>query len=594
MNIDELLLRALRAGVTLAVDHDRLTFQAPNGLSGDLRALLVSHRDELIATLSSENLSTPTPITRSAEQWDGQGEQDASHLSSGQERLWLIEQRLGPSSLHHIHLRMRWRGRLNTAAFRAAVRALTSRHHALRTVFPLFDGLPRTAVRPVTDPESIDVTHLDVRERAPGTESEAVAAFLGSQQRTPFDLAAGPLTRWGIVSFGDDEHVVALTQHHLITDGWSIALVLSDLLKAYEAELRGGEAPGSAPSVRYADYVRWEQARRGHADYAQQVEWWSQHLAGLRPLNLPRDRGTAPQAGDHSGATVSFQVSSEVTASLEQLARRLDTTLYTVLLTAWAVILHRVTGQDNFAVGTVTSGRDQAELHDVVGFFANTVVLRCDLSGNPDVREVIRRLRTETTEAFNHSVPFGDVVTAVGGVTEGSLTPLIQAAFVFENLPAVTYGDGSEIPGVDSLVTEARVDGSVEGTAKFDLSLILGRHTDGLDGLLEYASAQFSPGLVAGLRDQLLMLLTRLAVEPSTTVDTPRGTGDHDRERVPTSPQPFPAPPATGPGMPASCCDRPADHATFFRTMLGDVAEPCAPYGLLDVQGDGADVVEAR
>uniref|UniRef100_UPI00066E8BD3 AMP-binding protein n=1 Tax=Streptomyces sp. SBT349 TaxID=1580539 RepID=UPI00066E8BD3 len=565
MNIDEVLLRALRAGVTLALDGDRLTFRAPNGLPPELRDLLVSHRAALVAALSGESSPAVAPIVRTGGR-PQDGGRGAFGLSSGQERLWLVEQRHGPSPLHHVHVRLRWRGRLDRDALGEAARALVARHGALRTVFPVLDGVPRAEVRPESDPESVDLAHLDPRDLPPGARDEAVATFLETQRSTPFDLAAGPLTRLGAVSLGDDEHLLALTQHHLITDGWSVALLLSQWLEAYGAVLLGRREPVPAPPVEYADYVRWERARRGEPDHARRVEWWAGHLAGLAPLELPRDREALPGARDHRGASERLRVPPETVAGLERVARRLDTTLYTVLLAAWAVLLHRVTGQETFPMGTVTSGRDEAVPRDAVGFFANTVVLRCDLGGGPDVREVIRRLRTETREAFAREVPFGDVVAAVGGTADSGLTPLIQAALVFEVLPAVRSGDGSGVPGVRSLSVDTRVDGGVDGTATFDLSLILGREGDALDGLVEYAPAYVGSDLVVRLRDQLPALLSGIAAGPSPL----------------------------GAGMPASCCERAAEHEAFFRAMLGEVTEPCAPFGPVDARRNGAEASEAR
>ncbi|MBQ0825396.1 non-ribosomal peptide synthetase [Streptomyces tagetis] len=581
MNVDELLLRALRAGVTLSAGRDGLTVRAPDGTSEELRSLLAAHEDELLAAVGGAEAPTAAPLVPAAARGDDGSGPDAFPLSSGQERLWLIEQRLGPSSLHHVHLRLRWRGRLDLGALRTAVGTLTARHQALRTVFPPHDRLPRAVVRPVTDREATDLVRLDLRGPGPahgrgagpahgrgaGPPEEAAAAFLDAQRRTPFDLASGPLTRWGVVSFTADDHVVALTQHHLITDGWSVTLLLSQLVEAYGAAVDGRERPAPPPSPEYADHVRWERARRGEAGLAERVSWWTGHLAGVAPLRLPAEGAAAPRAGDHSGATVPLRVPPEVTAGLERWARRLGTTLYTVLLAAWAVVLHRATGQEDFTVGTVTSGRDRAELRGVAGFFANTVVLRCDLSGGPDVGEVVRRLHAETTEAFNHEVPFGEVVAATGASAADGLTPLFRAAFVFESLPAATYGEAGPVPGVDALETEARVDGSVDGTAKFDLSLVLGRAGDGLDGLVEYASARFGPDLALWLCGRLTALLALIADEPAED---------------------------GGPGVPAACCDRPAGHEAFFRAMLADVTEPCAPYGLVGAHGDGTGEAVAR
>jgi len=519
VNVDELLLRAVRAGVTLSLDGDRLSYRATGGLPDDLRGHLVDHRDEIVGVLRRTDTEPMAPTGSTSA---------GSGISSGQQRLWLVEQMVGPSTLHHVHVRLRWRGRLDPAVMSAAARALARRHAALRTVFRTSGAAPVAVVRPADDEPLVEIATAD--------PSDAAAdELLRSQQHTPFDLASGPLTRIAVVTVADDEHLIAVTQHHLVTDGWSVGLLLAELVRSYGALTSGRPAAGplsDVGSVDYPDFVRWEKARRSAPAYRNRLDWWRRHLADMVPLNLPWDGdGTAPER-DHRGSTWHFRVPARLLHRLRVLARQLDTTPYVVLLTAWAALLHRHTGQDDIAIGTVTSGRDRPELAGTVGFLANTVVLRCDLSDGPTVTGLIRRLRSLTAQAFAHEVPFADVVAATGTARDTGLNPLFQAAFVYENLPAPPVADPSEVPGLVSVVTEGRVDGSVDGTTKFDLSLVVGRDGDGLAGLVEYPRTRFSPTTIARLAEHYLVLLDGIGTAPDTPVGALPMTRAADRRRL--------------------------------------------------------------
>ncbi|WP_158632183.1 condensation domain-containing protein [Micromonospora sp. Llam0] len=520
MNVDELLLRAVRAGVTLSLDGDRLSYRATGGLPDDLRGQLVDHRDEIIGVLRRTDTVEPMVPTGSTGAESG--------MSSGQQRLWLVEQMVGPSTLHHVHARLRWHGGLDPAVMSAAAHALARRHAALRTVFRTSGAAPVAVVRSADEEPLVEIAIAD-------RSGAAADELLRGQQHTPFDLASGPLTRIAVVTVADDEHLIAVTQHHLVTDCWSVGLLLAELVRSYGALTSGRPAAGplsDVDSVDYPDFVRWEKARRAAPPYRNRLDWWRRHLAGVVPLNLPCDGAGTARERDHRGSTWHFRVPARLLHRLRALARQLDTTPYVVLLAAWAVLLYRHTGQDDIVIGTVTSGRDRPELAGTVGFLSNTVVLRCDLSDGPTVAGLIRRLRSLTAQAFAHEVPFADVVAATGTARDTGLNPLFQAAFVYENLPDPSVADPSEVPGLVSVVTEGRVDGSVDGTTKFDLSLVVGRDGDGLAGLVDYPRARFSPATIARLAEHYLVLLDGIGTAPDTPVGALPMTRAADRRRL--------------------------------------------------------------
>jgi hypothetical protein len=525
VNTSELLLLAAQAEVSFWLDGDRLAYRAPKGkMSGELRAEVIAHKAELIALLRRSQLDTAVLVAPPPEAGS------AAPLASGQERLWLIERRIGPSPLYNIHFRLLWHGVLDLEILALSIGDIVARHDALRTTFAESDGQARLVVSP---PAGVPLAHLDLREHDPDAKAGAAGQFIAEQQGTPFELDRGPLVRAGVVTLADDDHVVAVTQHHIITDGWSLRTFLTELGQAYLARFLGQQLALPEPGWSYRDYARWERGWRAEQAYAERLAWWQEHLAGLPPLELRRTQHRPATAPDFGGAVHDFRVPAELTAQLKDLARQQHCTLYTVLLTAWAILLHRHASQADFVIGTVTSGRDRMEFQQLVGFFANTVVLRCDLSGNPSVVEAIARLRAETEAVFEREIPFADIVMAAGAVPDAGLTPLIQAAFMFPNLPAPDFLNPRDLARIKASVTvDARVDGSVAGTTKFDLFLTVQESGDSIAGCLEYATAQYSAAEIQRIQQHFLVLLRSIVDSPHETVGRLKLISKQERQRL--------------------------------------------------------------
>jgi amino acid adenylation domain-containing protein len=535
-NVSELVSTAGKAGVRFRLDGDRLVADAPPGaLTGELRSAIDRYETEL--TTAVRDSETEAPILpaggdRTDETEDGNRAEDGDPLSVGQAGLWLIERSHGASALYNVHFRLCWTGPLDRDVLASCLRGIVARHAALRTRFTDMDGTPRALVSRTAD---VELGHLDLRGRPDA--AEVADTVIADQQRTAFDLSAGPLLRAHVITRSDDDHLISVTQHHIITDGWSIGLLLTELLEDYRAAVRGEPLHRPVPALQYADFARWQQSRRDTPAYRQTLDWWGTHLDQLEPL--PLRSGPRPVAApNRRGATESFEVSAEFTDALRALARSCDCTLYTVLLAAWATVLRRHSGQDDFAVGTITSGRSRAEVQQLMGFFSNTVVLRCDLSGDPAATELIGRLGAETAAAFAHEVPFADVVVAAGAAGGTDLNPLVQAAFIFENAQLTPGAEADLLSGLDARVAlEGRIDAAVEGTAKFDLSLIVSEtgaesgaeSGAGLTGLFEYATSAFDAADMVRLRDHFLILLRSLADRPRDPISSFDliGTAEH-------------------------------------------------------------------
>jgi condensation domain-containing protein/tubulysin polyketide synthase-like protein len=508
VNTSELLLLAARAGMKFWLDGGKLAFRIPaEGMTDELRNEIILHKAELIAMLQKERLDSASAISRAAvpESSDWQP-------ASNQERLWLIERRIGASPLHNLHFRLLWKGSLDRGMLADSLTDIVARHAALRTTFSEFDGGPRAIVSPAA---AADLDHLDLRDLPPEARAGAAEAFILDHQCTPFDLEKGPMMRTAVITLANDDHIIVVTQHHLVTDGWSVGIFLTELGRCYRARYLDQYAGLPELPVQYSDYARWQRERETEPSYQEDLAWWKEHLAGLPPLELPGARRAHAGAPDYHGISQDLFISSALALRLKDMAREQHCTLFTVLLTAWATLLHRYTSQSDFAVGTATSGRDRPELQNLIGFFTNTMMLRCDLSGNPSFVDALRRLRAETESAFKREVQFADVVLAAGAVPGASLTPLIQAAFIFENIPMPQILD-PEI-GIHAML-DPQIDGSAQGTSKFDLALFMQESTDGIRGCLKYADAQFEPSAFQRLGEHFQILLESVAHNPDETL----------------------------------------------------------------------------
>lgn len=508
MNTSELLLLAARAGMRFWLDGDRLAYRVPTeGITDELREEILLHKDDLIAMLRKESLDAASAIPRTPSP-----DENEWYLSSGQQRLWLIERRIGASPLHNLHFRLLWKGRLDRESLARSFTDILVRHPVLRTNFTELDGAPRAVVSAAT---AVDLAHLDLRDHSTEARASAADAFMLDHQLVPFDIGKGPLMRTAVITLADDDHIILVTQHHLVTDGWSIGILVTELGQCYRAHYLGQHALLPRLPVRYSDYTRWQHERQAERPYQERLAWWKEHLAGLPALALPAARRVRAGAADYRGTSQDLAVPSALASRLRELARQRHSTLYTVLLTAWAILLHRYTGQYDFAVGTVTSGRDRPELQSLIGFFANTVVVRCDLSGNPSVVDAIARLRAETESAFEREVEFADVVLTADAVRDRSLTPLVQAAFIFENILIPQLRDPET--GINVML-DPQIDGAARGTSKFDLALFMQESPDGIRGVLKYADARFESSVFPRVGEHFLALLESIAQNPCETV----------------------------------------------------------------------------
>jgi hypothetical protein len=276
----------------------------------------------------------------------------------------------------------------------------------------------------------LDLRHLPQAER----EAAALEAATEEAHR-PFDLARGPLLRMSLVQLDDDDHLLLVTMHHMISDGWSIAVFIREALATYYAFSTGAPLVLPEPPIQYADFARWQRQQADEVALQRQLGYWKEKLADLAVLELPTDRPRPPVLSPR-GASCALSLPAELTQALRGLARREEATLFMVLMAAFQTVLHRYSEQDDVAVGTLVSGRNRAELEDLIGCFINAVTLRTDFAGEPTFRELLARVRQVALEAYAHDdVPFEKVVEALQPRRDLGRAPLFQVMLVLQGTP---------------------------------------------------------------------------------------------------------------------------------------------------------------
>ena len=440
-------------------------------------------------------------------------------LSFAQERLWFLDRLEPGTTAYNVPAALRLRGPLDVAALDRALEELVRRHEALRTVFLEVDGRP---VQVVDEPGRWRVERADL-SAAPDREA-ALRERVRAHAERPFDLACGPLFRAERVRMGDDDHALLLCVHHAVADGWSMGLLFRELAALYAAFRRGEESPLAPLPVQFGDFALWQRERLRGERLEGELAYWRAALEGAPELlELPTDRARPPVQGGRAGAE-RLELSAELAERLRALARREGCTLHMVLLAAWQALLGRSAGQERVVVGGPIAGRTHRELEGAVGFFANTLALHADLSGDPTVRELLARVLGATLGAYeHHELPFEKLVDALGVQRTLAWNPLFQTAFVL-----LHAGEGDfQLDGVRS----EPIPGA-ELPPKFDLLLSFTETEGGLAGGVQYRAELFDPRSVRGLADRLALLLEEMAADPERRLSRLRWMGEAERRRV--------------------------------------------------------------
>ena len=350
-----------------------------------------------------------------------------------------------------------------------------------------------------------DLTAVLAEQRGAEAQRRAQAEAI-----RPFDLATGPLMRARLLQLDPDEHVLLLTMHHIVSDGWSMGIVFQELSAFYEAFTRG-KLPGLPElSIQYASYTLWQREWLQGEELERQLGYWRKQLEGAPPvLELPTDR-PRPTVPTYRGQSQSLTLSPELSQGLKRLSRAEGVTLFMTLLAAFQTLLYRYTGQADLVVGAPIANRTRTEVEGLIGFFVNTLVFRTDLSGDPSFQELLRRVRSTCLEAYAHQdLPFEKLVEELQPERRLNQNPLFQVGFALQN----TSSQALSLPDLDARLVEVDA-----GTSKFDLTLVFYEKEDHLEGALEYSTDRFDGARMTRMIGHLQVLLEALVANPDSRV----------------------------------------------------------------------------
>ena len=475
----------------------RLLCNAPKGaLTSTLRNELAQRKDEIITFLNQ------TTTGKTALQIQPVSRTETLPLSFTQQRLWFLDRLEEKSATYNEFVPLKIQGLLKADVLEESFQELIRRHEVLRTTFPVVNGMP---VQAISSDVNFSLSIVDWRSQSSNELEAEVERIATIEAQRPFDLARGPLLRATLVQLTSVEHILLFTIHHIVSDGWSKTIALRELLALYEAFCHGKPSPLPPLSIQYADFAYWQQQWLNET-LAGQLAYWKQQLAGLPPiLDLPTDR-PRPAVQSFRGTIMSFKISYSLSEQLQQLAQSVGVTPFITFLAAFQTLLYRYTNQEDISIGAPIANRNRQEIEPLIGFFANTLVLRTDLSGNPSFTDLLRRVRKVTLGAYTHQdLPFEKLVEALQPERNISHSPLFQVLFAFQN----TQREKLKLPGLTWSWMEIPTT-----IARFDLSLYLEETENGFTGKLEYNTDLFDGETIARMAEHFQILLEGIVNNP--------------------------------------------------------------------------------
>ncbi len=494
--------------VKLWIEGDRLRYSAPPGImTAELQRQLVERRPELMNFLGQVGAmvqpAAPAVVRLSRD--------EPLPLSYAQERLWIFD-RLNPNSpVYNVSGGVHLKGHLDLSALERSVNEIVKRHEVLRTNFVIVDAQPRQHVLPDLQ---LEIPVIDLSKAATVDRKEEVQRLVeklaAEEVRQPFDLSIGPLLRMKVLKLSEAEHVLLVNTHHIVSDGWSIGVLVKEFAHFYEAFTSHKDPQLPPLPIQYADFAveqrRWLQGNV----LEKQLSYWKQRLRGRLPvLDLPTDR-PRPAVQTFNGARENSLIPKTLTVAIYELCQRYDGTLFMVLLAAFELLLYRYTSQDDLLIGTPIANRTRAEIEGLIGYFANTLVLRADTSGDPSFLDLLDRVRAEALGAYNHQdLPFERLIEELQPRRDVSRSALFQVAFVLQNTPSQEL----KLPGLTFTPMPLGT-----GTSKFDLTLEVTEVEEGLALAVEYNTDLFDASRIARLLDHYQALLQSIVEAPEQPV----------------------------------------------------------------------------
>jgi len=431
-------------------------------------------------------------------------------LSFSQERLWVLDRLLQGNSVYNVSAAFHIKGPLDLPVFERSLNELIRRHESLRTIFKMENEEPVQVILPELRIKIniTDLSHLAASEREKEAYRLTVEKFA-----EPFDLEHGPLLRVFLLVRGIDKHIFIYTMHHIISDTWSIELFQKELMIVYEAFLSGKPSSLPEPAIQYADFALWQRERLQGKAMQKQLSYWKNILSGDIPiLELPADR-QRPALPSYQGKKQKIEISESLTAHLIELTRKQGCSIFMLMLAAFNVLLYRYSSQDDIIIGTPIANRAKPELEEIIGFFANTLVIRTDLTGSPTFSQLLERVREITTGAYdNQDLPFEKLVEELQPDRYMSLNPLFQAMMVMQNVPRPSAGIENKNIEIDFIT-------DFSGSIRFDLWLSITQSDKVINCNLEYTTDLFNDDTITRFFCHFKNLLEAVAADPGQPID---------------------------------------------------------------------------
>ncbi|MEO8673905.1 MAG: condensation domain-containing protein, partial [Tahibacter sp.] len=493
------LIAELRShDIKLHLDEGKLKVSAPKGAMSD----------ELLNRVRAEKAAITAFLLEMRDAVHAANEEKAAIqrrapgvpavASFAQQRLWFIDQLDGPSAVYNMPVALRIRGMLKRAALIDSVNAILARHDVLRTTFveSELDGALLQVVADVAFVE-IPISVVDPGE---------VAGRVLAHARRPFDLRRGPLTRVELLQVATDDHVLLVNMHHIASDGWSMGLFVHEFAANYNAFALDRSAELQPLALQYADFAHWQREWLQGPELSRQIDYWKNALASVTPLlELPTDKARPALRGYH-GATSDFALGVPLSDALERFAKRQGASLFMTLLAVFHALMARYSGQNDIAVGSPIANRSRSELEGLIGFFANTLVLRARIAAGMSFRQLLNQVRDTTLAAYEHQdLPFEQLVEIIKPQRSMRYTPLFQVMFAVQN-------NAADIPAlaglnVEPILTEGHV-------AKFDLNVSVEETADGVIGSIEYSTDLFELATIQRLQRHFVRLIEKCIENP--------------------------------------------------------------------------------
>jgi len=430
-------------------------------------------------------------------------------LSYAQRRMWFLDQLISSSSTYNIHQAIPLNFLLSQQALEKSLKEIVLRHETLRTTFISINGEPQQKVIETVEGSVLKI--ITVEGTAGSAEQNTEVLRLAKEEATkPFDLEQGPLARFTLLCLGPSSHVLLMTLHHIVSDGWSMQVLSRELNALYTAFTLGRPSPLAELPVQYADFALWQQDWLQGETLDRQLDYWKTQLNNLTLLALPTDRQRLPMPS-YRGNQYALNLPRALTQELENLAHQQNVTLFMLLLTAFKTLLSRYANQDDIVVGVPTAGRNRTELEGLIGFFVNVLVMRTDLSGDPSFIDALKRVRDVVLGAFAHEdLPFEMIVEHLQPERDPSRNPLFQVSFQLLNIQSTQTPDNLNN---NPLQVE-------RGTSSFDMAVNLWLTNNGIQGHIEYSTDIFDEGTIAHIANNYEVLLRGILCAPQKSLST--------------------------------------------------------------------------